>query len=279
MKTIINVVLVTIFALFFQSVNAQYAHMGKKKKSKLSYRSFSLPGPKWELGIGIGTANAITDIASRQFQTQPGILDIYPRGMMPSASVFARYHTGGIWAVKGNLNTSMLRANDKWSPDINVVNRGKSFTNILFEGSVHGELYMPRNYNQPKRDIRQNYMDTYIFSGMAIFYHNPQLSGEAIDDYDEALMNLSNSHGGIQFALPVGAGMKWNINNLWHMGLEFNFRYTFFDYLDGFTRPYSSQNDYYFTTKLNIGFIAKSKTRPRNQVVSRNVFGPRLEDR
>ncbi|MFP4289540.1 MAG: DUF6089 family protein [Bacteroidales bacterium] len=279
MKTITNILLITILAFFYQSATAQYPNMGKKKKSQLSYRSFSLPGPKWELGFGVGAANSITDIAARQFQTQSSILDVNARGMMPSASVYARYHTGNIWAIKGNLNASMLRANDKWSPDIEVVNRGKSFTNTVFEGSMHGELYMPRNYNQPKRDIRQNYMDTYIFSGLSVFYHNPQLSGEAIDDYDQALMDQSNTYADLQLAIPIGAGMKWNINNQWHMGLEFNFRYTFFDYLDGFTRPYTPQNDHYFTTKLNFGFIAKSKTRPRNQVVSRNVFGPRLEDR
>ncbi|MFW5758681.1 MAG: DUF6089 family protein, partial [Bacteroidota bacterium] len=160
-----------------------------------------------------------------------------------------------------------------------VVTRGKSFTNTVFEGSMHGELYMPRNHNQPKKDIRQNYMDTYIFSGLSLFYHNPQLSGEIIDDYDQALMNQTNTFADLQVAIPIGAGVKWNINHQWHMGLEFNFRYTFFDYLDGFTRPYSPQNDHFFTTKLNVGFITKSKTRPHNRVVSRNVFGPRLEDR
>lgn len=265
--TIISVLL----ALLVLPLMAQVQTSGKRS-ARLNYRAFALPGPRLEAGISMGAANAITDIASRNPDEPSSLLDVYSRGLSPSLALFGRYKFNSAFALKGSASALMLRGNDRWSPEIEIVNRGKSFTNNVIEASVVGELYMPRSYKRLKQDFRLNWMDLYLFSGLSVFYHNPQLKGPVIDDFDYLIMNTDNVFNQIQLGVPIGAGMKWTLASQWTLGMDFNFRYTFFDYLDGFRRPSVSRNDHFFSGSLSIGYILRSSQQPSNRTVNSFVF-------
>lgn len=227
---------------------------------------------RWEGGLSLGVANSMTDVASGKANTQAALTDVYSRGMMPALGLYSRYRFNSTFALRGNLSGIMLKGNDRWSPDIDVVNRGRSFTNTLYETSLLSEFYLPRRITSPKKDFSYHGMDLYFFGGLALFYHSPEIKGDIIDDYDRVILQGNNIYDHWQFAIPFGAGIQWTIYNKWVLGVDFNFRYTFFDYLDGFRRPYSSRNDYYFTTGLKIGYLIESNQNRRRSSSVRHIF-------
>lgn len=239
---------------------------------QMNYRDFVLPGPHWEAGVSLGVANAITDIASSRPGQQASLFDVDARGTMPALAVYGKYHTGRLVAFKSSFSAIWIKGNDIWSPEIEIADRGKSFSNTIYEASLLGEFYLPRSITNVKRDFRYFWLDLYFFSGVNVFYHDPKLTGPVIDDYDEVIINASNLYNNYQMAIPIGAGLSVNLYNRWIIGLDFNFRYTFFDYLDGFRRPYSNRNDYYFNGNFNVGYIISSKPRRSNENIWEMLF-------
>lgn len=246
--------------------------MGKKSNMKLNYRGYMLQSHRWEAGFSVGAANSMTDVASSQAQTQASMTDVYSRGLSPALSLYSRYRFNDVFAVRGNTSALMLRGNDRWSTDLDVVNRGRSFTNTIFEVATVGELYMPRRKKNIKSELSLNRMDLYVFGGVSAFYHSPEVKGAIIDEYDRSILEADNIYSNFQMGLPVGAGIQWLISNRWILGMDFNFRYTFFDYLDGFRRPYSSRNDFFFTSNIHMGFVIDSESYKTGSSAARHVF-------
>ncbi len=271
-KPLIFILFLFVFSLITPGIFAQSPPMGKKSKMKLNYRGYSLKNIRWEAGFSLGMANSMTDVAPSEANTQAGMTDFYSRGLSPALSLYGRYRSHNIFALKGNISALMLRGNDRWSPDIEVVNRGRSFTNTIFEGALVGEFYLPKKQKRIKSDFSLNTMDLYLFTGLAGFYHSPQVKGAIIDDYDFNILNADNIYSNWQVAVPIGAGLQWTLGYRWILGMDVNFRYTFFDYLDGFRRPYSSRNDFFFSSNINLGFIIDSEAYQTRNSTPIHVF-------
>jgi hypothetical protein len=239
---------------------------------KMSYRGEMLQNNRWEAGFSLGVANAMTDIAAGTANTQASIMDVYSRGLSPAVSIHSRYRFGDPFSLRFNATALMLRGNDRWSSDIDVVNRGKSFTNTLMEGSLLAEFYLPRTRKKTNKDFTLQGLDFFLFTGLATFYHSPEVKGPIIDDYDQSLLNADNIYSQYQVAVPVGAGFLFKVGSRVIMGMDFSFRYTFFDYLDGFRRPYSTRNDFYFTSSLSLGYIISSKADRTNNSSAPHIF-------
>jgi hypothetical protein len=253
---------IPLFILLLSFSSSQAAiqpPMGEKKNLRLNYRGFNQQSTRWEAGFSLGVANTMTDIAPRKANTQATLTDIYIRGLSPAISLQTRYRVDQSFSMKFNLSTLMLRGKDIWSPDSDVVNRGKSFSNNVIEGSLLTEFYMPLRKFESKKDFRYNVMDVFFFTGISAFYNSPEVLGPIIDEYDRNLLESENLYRKIQFAVPLGMGIQWTLDNKWVLGVDMNFRYTFFDYLDGFKRPYSTRNDYFFSSNIGVGYILSSK--------------------
>lgn len=261
-----------MFALSFFSAGQSIVPLGGKKNMKLTYRSEHMKYVRWEGGISVGFANSVTDIAPGEANTQPALTDIYSRALSPALMINTRYRFNSSFSLKSNLGVSMLRGDDRWSENLEVVNRGKSFSNNVFEGSLLAEIYLPKPKRRVKADFGKGIFDWFFFGGLSLFYNNPEVMGPVIDDFDQGLMNADLLYNNLQVGIPFGTGIQWTLDNRWVFGIDLNFRYTFFDYLDGLTRPYSTRNDHYFSTSFNLGYILFSKsTRPGSSSVS-HVF-------
>ena len=278
-KTKILVFLLTM--IFVNSAIAQHhnTQTSTRNPKQLNYRNFVLPGPYFEMGLKLGAANSMTDIGSSRVGEQASLFDVYSRGIMPALSLYGRYHFGTEFAIKSTFTALMLKGNDRWSPEIEIVERGKSFSNTLYEFGLVGELYLPRNYTHPKQDFRFFWIDLYLFTGISAFYHDPEVRGPIIDEYDYEILNSEDVYSNYQLTIPLGAGTTLNLYNRWTIGFDFNFRYTFFDYLDGFRRPYSNRNDFFFTGNLNLGYIINSDPRRSNRIARDRIFRPKKGDR
>ncbi|MBU0764725.1 MAG: hypothetical protein KJ607_07820, partial [Bacteroidetes bacterium] len=66
--------------------------------------------------------------------------------------------------------------------------------------------------------------------------------------YDEGANVLS-----YQLAIPVGVGFKYGINRRLALGLEYGYRKTFSDYIDGISHPpYSKAKDVYMFLMVSV---------------------------
>lgn len=260
MKKRLSLVLVFLLAVTFFSTGQSMVPMGGKSNKRLTYRSDHMKSERWEGGLTIGVANSMTDIAPSEPNTQPSVTEFYSRAFSPAIMVHTRYRFNRAFSLKSNLGVSMLRGNDRWSENLDVVNRGKSFSNNIFESSFLAELYMPKPKRRVKADFGKGRMDLFLFAGLSLFYNSPEVKGPIIDDFDESLMNADFLYNNLQLGIPLGAGIQWTLANKWVLGFDLNFRYTFFDYLDGLTRPYSTRNDFYFSTNFNLGYILFNRT-------------------
>lgn len=145
-------------------------------------------------------------------------------------------YTDPSWRRQRNLKFSSpvteLSAQLVWNPFGNNSNElGMRITPYLFGGIGYSNLSIKRDYSR---------FDTTTFN-----HTSKQLVGLKQD--------TAKQLPGSVFVLPVGAGLSFYLSPKWSINLETSFRYTFSDYIDGFSYAANpKQNDYYHTHTIGI---------------------------
>lgn len=119
-----------------------------------------------------------------------------------------------------------------WNPyGNNSHETGQRFTPYLFGGLGAGFIRVSRDYSQ---------LDTTAFG-----FSSKQQSGLRIDSAVSPPRSL--------LVIPVGAGCSYALGSRWSLHYEIGFRYTFSDYVDGFSQAANpSSKDYYHTQTLGL---------------------------
>jgi hypothetical protein len=206
-----------------------------------------------ELGLALGGASYTGDI-----EINPNALFAQ---MRPMAGVFYRYHFSNAWAIRGQFTFCQLYANEKRFPVPSFDNyrekRGVSFTTSLAELSVLPELRLFNIGN----------INFYAFTGIAGFYFSPTV------DYNEPNPIIGDKNpdknadfSQVSWAIPVGGGMQWPINEQTALGFEISGRKTGTDALDrlGFVANKTAKDYYFFmnfTFSTFIGDIGAGRSR------------------
>ena len=209
-----------------------------------SLRDMELFGHRrWDIGLNLGTAHALTDIGGTNNPTPIFLLDAQPRGTRPHAGFFARYRLYRNHAINAQLNYGRLYAADTLSPeDSGRYNRRYSFDNEVLEFSIQWEVYLPqRVFGSP--------LDVYGFLGLAVFYHDPDLRVPDPDNF------TPQEFDNIQPAIPMGAGLHYTFPNNLRFGFNLGWRKTFTDHLDGVSTPHSRGMDSYFFNQVSISYL------------------------
>jgi hypothetical protein len=138
-----------------------------------------------------------------------------------------------------------LKGTDKGSDDAYNLKRNKSFDIFVFEASSVLEYHF-LNWRDERRLLR---FTPYLFGGLGLF----GMSGRPFK---------SAEYSDVQLAIPFGAGVKYVINPLWYLSLEFGMRKTFTDYIDDvsagkpnvkdFQSGFTYDNDRYFFLGLTL---------------------------
>ncbi|MCB0548705.1 MAG: hypothetical protein KDD19_14085 [Phaeodactylibacter sp.] len=191
--------------------------------------------PTLEGGIFLGTSNYQGDFtlnASPEF-----------RESNLAIGLVARHYFNFTSAVRANLVYGKLSGADANYAIRN--DRGYSFTTSLVELSAVGE-WEPFGMNRYRSGVKGTAsLSPYFFGGLGLGYVNakPDFGN---DNQEKALQDLNAGNSKIQIILPVGLGLKANINKLWLAGLELGMRYPFTDYLDGVSEAGNpNKNDWY----------------------------------
>jgi hypothetical protein len=144
-------------------------------------------------------------------------------------------------AVRLAYNHGSVEGADKKSNDPLLQARNLSFISRINEGSLLFE-YTPLN-------LEDHAISPFIFGGVAVFHFNPyaydssgnkvylkplSTEGQGVDP-DRKPYNLT------QFAIPVGVGVKFRINENTVLAYEVSARKTFTDYLDDVSSTYFDQ--------------------------------------
>ncbi|MCG8323709.1 MAG: DUF6089 family protein [Cytophagales bacterium] len=189
---------------------------------------------------------ASTDISF----TRPGIGVSIQRKVLPRVS------------VRGGLLFGRLQGSDFDSADPNDENarfryvRNLQFRNDILEFSVSGVFDLIPSYGTFV--TRSNFVP-YVFAGVAVLHHNPQglvpetdvntgsplaEAGQWVDleplgtegQYSEG--SGVSTYSNVQFAIPVGLGVRYRLSQAIDLELEVGYRHLFFDHIDDVSGSY-----------------------------------------
>lgn len=192
------------------------------------------------VGFLVGAANYYGDIPSGPLFTRPAFGAYISRKLSPR--IHGRLQVS--WAnVVGDDN-----AEDKNS---GVYARNLHFQNQILETSLLASYDLIKS---PGKHTKRKNFTPYVFTGITLFHHNPRAKiPEVLGNRWVELQPLGTEGQGrpgykqpyskIQFALPMGLGLKWTLDKRWDVGIETGVRFTFFDYLDDVSGDYPFLSD------------------------------------
>lgn len=196
---------------------------------------FMAAQPTLEAGLFMGMSNYQGDFT---LNTSPAINE-----SNLAVGLAARHYFSFTSAVRANLIYGKLSGNDA-NYELRS-GRGYTFSTTLVELSAVGE-WEPFGVNRYRSGVRgAASFSPYFFGGLGFAYTNPKPDFGA-DTGEKALKDLSDSSSRVNITLPVGLGLKANIDKLWLAGLELGMRYPFTDKLDGVSQAGNpNKNDWY----------------------------------
>jgi hypothetical protein len=142
--------------------------------------------------------------------------------------------------------------------------RGMDARVSIFEPAIIGEYYF----------IKSKLGDSYLFSsgksgkGGSLFsalefYTFTGIGGLSYNVKGNSVLiaDPKFKKGGFTAVIPVGVGLNLLFKPEYNLGLEIGGRYSFSDYLEGYTSQYSGSNDVYYF--LNVTFTYKIRTNAK----------------
>jgi opacity protein-like surface antigen len=171
----------------------------------------------WEIGATGGVMNYYGDLTAPAFTLR----EIHAAGQVSARRYFDRQH-----ALRFNLMHGVLSGNDQ-NFDRNYL-RGNSFVGRLTEFSMMGEVDLKGRKRFSKKFGYQKMASPYLFIGASLAYFNPKVSYGPPNSPDEDI-DYIDWHVG----MPLGAGIRFDVNEKVTINMELNIHFTLSDYLDG----------------------------------------------
>lgn len=211
-----------------------------------------------EFSGGIGTTNIYGDIGGyTPGQNLLGFKDFTFKQTRFNLNGFARYRFLDNVSARVNLALGIFH-----STDVRGSNETRGFTSntIFFEPTIQGEYYFIKNKTEGSFLMyRGKKGGRKPFFSMFDFYVCTGFGGIAYNVRPNAKLDLRGLPvSGFTAVVPVGIGINFVYSGDIKFGAELGYRYTFTDYLDGYTSIYSKFNDIYHFFSLN--FIYRIKT-------------------
>lgn len=183
-----------------------------------------LAGQYTEIGFSGGVSFYSGDLSPAEF-------GLFLNEVHPAFGAFARFNLNKTLALRLGFNLAKVSGDDSDSANFN---RGLAFRSNITEFSFLTEINLFHIGNYESRG-----MTPYLFVGAGVFHFNPEAPFDG--DY-VALQPLGTEGQGIpeygdpykltQFAFPIGAGLKFQLNETIIINVELGARKLLTDYLD-----------------------------------------------
>jgi len=213
---------------------------------------------RYEAVAGIGTTSFFGDIGGfSQTENILGIRDFSFLQTRFNVSASIRYRVTQDFSARLSLYTGLFHATDKRGSN---EEREMAANTTFFEPDLIAEYcfiksQMENSYLFTKgrrtrfRSILSS-LDLYAFGGIGGLAYS--VKG------NEELVAHGFDKGGFTAVIPAGIGLNLYIMPEYNVGIELGGRYSFSDYLDGYTSQYSRANDVYYF--FNVTFTYKLLT-------------------
>lgn len=153
-----------------------------------------------------------------------------------------RYNINQRIALRVNAFSGEILGDDNQSEIAYNKNRNLSFQSRIFELGVGMEINM---FKFRTNDFRHPITPYFTYS-LALFYHNPKANynGNIIElreigtEGQGTYLSDKKPYSKVQFAIPLGVGLKFLIAKRVIFSVEYGFRLTFTDYLDDVSGHY-----------------------------------------
>ncbi len=195
-------------------------------------------GQTHEVGIAVGGLNYTGDLAPDY--------SFYNYGQ--SLMGFYKYNFTPATGLKLSVLEGQFVARDKHSKDPLPLYRNLESNTMIVEFSAIGEY----NFFDYRRENSRRRFTPYLSGGVAFYIYSQNSPGFRQQQSD-----------GTGFAIPFGAGLRYQIGRQVNIGLEFIARKTFSDHLDGLSDRVQSNgkqigdkhgNDWYYYTGLTLSY-------------------------
>ncbi len=212
-------ILVAFLCLAFENSNAQYL---------------------WDFGIGAGASNYLGDIGGYSKNRRNFVADLKIQKTRFDLSGFARYRIMSNISLKAEGGMIRLQGNDNTAIILGRSNRNLNFRNDLYNLELTAEYFFYENNDIGSSYRSRNALRCYLFAGLGGIYHNPKgnLNGKWIDLRQLKTEGQATPYRNINLVIPFGVGTYYTINKRHRIGWEFNWRWTFTDYLDDISGNY-----------------------------------------
>jgi hypothetical protein len=213
---------------------------------------------RYEVTGGIGTTQLFGDIGGySKGDNALGFKDITISQTRFNFQASFRYRAMDVIAVRLNLAFGYF-----YSSDAKGSNEGRGFesTTGFFEPTLLGEYYFIKNkgensyllMNKNRGGFKNilSKLDVYAFTGFGGLSFNVKP--------DDGLAATNQKTKGFTPVIPLGVGVNLILSSYINLGVELSSRFTFSDYIDGYTSIHSKSNDQYHF--FNFTFTYKIKT-------------------
>lgn len=200
----------------------------------LSLSCTCLNAQQWAVDVFAGTSNYQGDMMEKRYSM---------RNAKMVLGLGGSYVFNGHFRARALISLAKLGANDKYSVEPTLVARNLNFSTSLSELSltVHYDLL----------DLDYFKFTPYLFGGIALFHFNPytydsvygkvflkplSTEGQGLSAYPER-----KPYALTQISFPVGAGIRFRVNDDIAIAWEIGLRKTNTDYLDDLSTTYVDQ--------------------------------------
>jgi hypothetical protein len=217
----------------------------------------------WSIGTDIGMSDMWADVGTKSMMDHYGNSH-YLDKVAFVGGMFGRYTVHPCFALRYMLNYGTLYATDKWNEDKAKVAptqgddafqryaRNQTAKTIIFENSLLMEFTPGRMNPESKSAHRRGQF--YVAAGLTYLhfenYSTIGASSQWVKTYDLHLEGQGFGQGyppdynRWTMAAPMALGYRWDIGQHLNLGIEFMYRMTFTDYLDGVSGKYISPVEY-----------------------------------
>ena len=196
--------------------------------------SAQLRASKYEVGANIGAYMYQGDLTPNRFGSFKTI--------QPGLGLYGTRYLSSSWGVRANLSFARLKGDEaKYNSPAFRQQRNFNFRTPLLELSAVA-VWKPFADNYAKGG--KGTLSPYLFAGAGLSVVRIQRDASNFNstyfEAEPAVINglaadFSSPTPRLLPVIPVGAGLQYGVTDQWFLHLETMYRYTFSDYLDGFS--------------------------------------------
>jgi hypothetical protein len=215
-------------------------------------QDFNSPSP-WEIGAGASAFIYLGDLTPNRL----GAVET----VKPGGLVFINYRLHPRWTLQAGAAIGSLKGDDaEYAKPTVRRERNFNFTSSMKEASLKLQYNLFDEFKAESTTLLP-----YVSSGIAVNFLNIKkdfsgLTSKLINDEPGILIGLQQDsiHGTPKriLTVPITVGLRKAFSQRWDVFTEANFRYSFSDYIDGFSKSvYGQANDHFYS--VNVGLVYK----------------------